>query len=98
MKSQIELEIENAELRGQVKALREMIEKLMTKPVAAPIQIPMPCTRPHRDEPNTVWPNPHPPFIWRDGTGVWKPNGYHTIAGATCVANPTGSTYVEILS
>lgn len=79
MKTPAQLEIENAELRGQVKALREMLETMLTKPVVpqfVPIPYPQPTVNPQPWVPAPYDPTPFAPFKW----GVtYTGNPYHGV-------------------
>lgn len=61
MRTKKDMEAEIAELRGQVAALRGVVEKLLSQP---PVQqfVPMPCPLPHYPQPTVN------PGIWRPWT------------------------------
>lgn len=97
MKTQAQLEIENAELRGQNSTLREMLEKLMAKP---PTVQHIPCPLPHYPPVQIVPQHPtwNPPIgptfgpvfgpLHPSWTACAAPiNGHYTQAAQTVVWN-----------
>lgn len=96
MKTQAQLEIENAELRGQVTELRKMCEMLLTRPAPTPALQFIPCTLPHYPPPMPTYtpfenikviPEPFryipDHMVW--GSGAQQPYPFTSI---TCCAPP----------